>query len=274
MLSDLLRKTGSDLALTMLEVGALPIDTKSEPFHALLGQWPKSRIVAFEPDAGLCAELNRKAPRGIQFYPTAVGKDRGSREFYETAHPMCGSLYPPDERWADVFHNLDVLRLKQTSSIDTVPLDDFLAEQAIGPVDFIKMDIQGAELEALHGAANALQRVLFIVCEVEFVPLYAGQPLFGEVDAFLRHHGFVFHKFIGGAGRTVKPVVFNNDANHLNQQMWADAIFIRDLFQLEALSSEQLQKMALFLSLYGSPDVAHFLLKEHDRRTGTTLGKQ
>jgi len=274
MLSDLLKKAGSDLALTMLEVGALPIDSKSEPFHALLGEWPKSRIVAFEAEAGLCSELNRKAPPGLRYYPAAVAKGRGTREFYETAHPMCGSLYPPDERWADVFHNLDVLRLKQTCSIDTVPLDAFLAEQAIGPVDFIKMDIQGAELEALQGAAEALQNVLFIVCEVEFVPLYAGQPLFGEVDAFLRSHGFVFHKFIGGAGRTVKPVVFNNDANHLNQQMWADAIFIRDLFQLEALSSEQLQKMALFLSLYGSPDVAHFLLSEHDRRTGTTLGEQ
>jgi len=274
MLSDLLKKAGSDLALTMLEVGALPIDTKSEPFHALLSQWPRSRIVAFEADAGLCSELNHKAPRGIRFYPAAVAKSRGTRDFYETVHPMCGSLYPPDERWADVFHNLDVLRLKQTSSIDTVPLDEFISDQAIGPVDFIKMDIQGAELEALQGAAEALQNVLFVVCEVEFVPLYAGQPLFGEVDAFLRTHGFVFHKFIGGAGRTVKPVVFDNDANHLNQQMWADAIFIRDLFRLDTLSSEQLQKLALFLSLYGSPDVAHFLLSEHDRRTGTTLGEQ
>lgn len=273
MLSDLLKKAGSDLSLTMLEVGALPIDSQSEPFHALLGQWPGSKIIAFEAEAGLCIELNRKAPPGIRYYPAAVAKSRGRRAFYETVHPMCGSLYPPDERWADVFHNLDVLRLKQTSSIDTVPLDDFLAEQAIGPVDFIKMDIQGAELEALQGAAEALQSVLVVVCEVEFVPLYEGQPLFGEVDAFLRSQGFVFHKFIGGAGRTVKPVVFNNDANHLNQQMWADALFIRNLFQLEALSPEQLLKMALFLSLYGSPDVAHFLLSEHDRRTGTTLSE-
>ena len=274
MLSDLLKKAGSDLSLTMLEVGALPIDSKSEPFHALLGQWPGSKIVAFEAEAGLCIELNRKAPPGIHYYPAAVAKSRGTRAFFETLHPMCSSLYPPDERWADVFHNLDVLRLRQTSSIDTVPLDDFLAEQAIGPVDFIKMDIQGAELEALQGAAKALESVLVIVCEVEFVPLYEGQPLFGEVDTFLRSRGFVFHKFLGGAGRTVKPVVFKNDANHLNQQMWADALFIRNLFQLEALSPEQLQKMALFLSLYGSPDVAHFLLREHDRRTGTTLSEQ
>jgi len=164
MLSDLLKKAGSDLALTMLEVGALPIDSKSEPFHALLGEWPKSRIVAFEAEAELCSELNRKAPPGLRYYPAAVAKGRGTRDFYETAHPMCGSLYPPDERWADVFHNLDVLRLKQTCTIDTVPLDAFLAEQAIGPVDFIKMDIQGAELEALQGAAEALQNVLFIVC--------------------------------------------------------------------------------------------------------------
>ncbi|NWJ41142.1 MAG: FkbM family methyltransferase [Geothrix sp.] len=273
MLSDLLKKAGGDLELTMLELGALPIDSKSEPFHALLDQWAKSKVVAFEPDAELCSELNRKAPRGVRYYPTAVAKRRETRPFYETVHSMCGSLFPPDERYADLFHNLDVMRLKKTSSIDTVPLDEFVEEQAIGCVDFIKMDIQGAELEALQGAAAVLQDVLFIVCEVEFVPLYLGQPLFGDVDAFLRSRGFTFHKFIGGAGRTVKPLVFNNDTNHLNQQMWADAIFIRDLFHLDALTSDQLQKMAIFLALYGSPDVALFLLNEHDRRTGTKLGE-
>jgi hypothetical protein len=29
-----------------------------------------------------------------------------------------------------------------------------------------------------------------ITTEVEFVPLYEGQPLFGDIDVFLRQHGF------------------------------------------------------------------------------------
>ena len=274
MLSGLLKKAGSDLALTMLEIGALPVGSEKERFHTLLDEWVSSKVVAFEPDVELCRELNSAAPWGINYYPCAVAKSRGSRVFYETAHSMCGSLFPPDERYADVFHNLEVMRLKQTSLIDTTPLDEFVHEQSTGPVDFIKLDIQGAELEALQGAVGVLKNVVFIICEVEFVPLYKGQPLFGEVDAFLRSHGFVFHKFLGGSGRTVKPLIFNGDANQVNQHMWADAVFIRDLFHMESLSSEQLQKLALFTALYDSPDVALFLLGEYDKRMGTKLGEQ
>jgi hypothetical protein len=43
--------------------------------------------------------------------------------------------------------------------------------------------------------------------EVEFVPLYTNQPLFAEVDIALRELGFVFHRFGGMAGRTMKPLV-------------------------------------------------------------------
>ncbi len=269
MLTDLLKNAGSDLTFTMLEIGALPIGSEKEPFHALLGSWPKSKVVAFEVDAGLCRDLNAKAPRGLQYYSVAVGRSRETRPFYETVHPMCGSLYPPDERYADMFHNLDVMRLKQKGSMDTVPLDAFVEEEHIGPVDFIKMDIQGAELEVLEGAPRVLQNVLAIICEVEFVPLYKEQPLFGEVDAYLRSQGFVFHKFLGLAGRTAKPLVLQNNPNFPVQHLWADAVFIRDPFQLDCLSSEQIQKLALLLDLYGSPDMALALLGKLDKREGT-----
>src|ERR1700760_3355179 len=39
-----------------------------------------------------------------------------------------------------------------------VTLDEFVAERGIGKVDFIRMDIEGAELMALNGAAGILDR--------------------------------------------------------------------------------------------------------------------
>ena len=47
--------------------------------------------------------------------------------------------------------------------------------------------------------------------EVEFVPLYKKQPLFAEVDIALRELGFVFHRFGGMAGRTMKPLVVTSN---------------------------------------------------------------
>ena len=39
-------------------------------------------------------------------------------------------------------------------------------------IDFIKIDVQGAELDVFKGGKKALENVLKIICEMEFVPLY------------------------------------------------------------------------------------------------------
>lgn len=43
-------------------------------------------------------------------------------------------------------------------TVDTISIDDFVKENHIGRVDFIKLDIEGAELEALKGAQDTLKK--------------------------------------------------------------------------------------------------------------------
>jgi FkbM family methyltransferase len=40
----------------------------------------------------------------------------------------------------------------------TINIDDFVARYDIQKIDFIQMDIDGAEMEALHGARETLRR--------------------------------------------------------------------------------------------------------------------
>lgn len=258
------------LRFTVLEVGAVPLGD-SEPFYGLLSHYPGSRVVAIEVDPQLCAELNRNAQPGLCFYPNALGRTQETRPFYETVHPMCASLYKPNEPLLDRYNGLEVAKLKTTGSIDTVSLDEFVRMYAIGPIDFIKIDIQGAELDVFAGGVRALTDTLGIVSEVEFVPLYEDQPLFGDVCRFLAGQGIAFHKFLGIAGRTLRPILINNDPNLMSQQLWADAIFLRDLARVEVLTSQQLLKMAVLANLYASPDVAAVCFLEYDRREGTDL---
>ena len=271
IVSKILEAEGRELTFSLIEIGALPLEGNPERFHPLVSLWPGSQLHAFEVDPALCERLNREAKPGFRFHPRAIGGQNGPRTFHDTVHPMCGSLYPPDERWADMFHNLDVMRLKGTSTLETVTLDTFAAEVALPRVDFIKMDIQGAELEALSGGMRVLEDTLLVVCEVDFVPLYVGQPLYGDVERFMRERGFQLHKFVGLNGRAAKPVVFQGNLNFPTQHMWSDAIFVRDLFRLEALSDAQLLRLAVLLEAYGSPDVGMVMLREHDRRHGTTF---
>jgi hypothetical protein len=117
-----------------------------------------------------------------------------------------------------------------------------------------------------------MRNALVVVCEVEFVPIYKGQPLFGDVDAHLRGHGMAFHKFLGMAGRVMKPLVAHGSPNFPIQFLWSDALFVRDLFRLEILDAAQLLKFAVLCDLYDSKDVALHLLRRYDGIQGTALG--
>jgi hypothetical protein len=46
------------------------------------------------------------------------------------------------------------------------------------------------ELQVLEGGERATRRTLVLDLEVEFAPLRAGQPLFADVDTYLRGHGW------------------------------------------------------------------------------------
>jgi len=256
------------LAFTTLEIGALPLEGQTEPAHQLLDAFPGSRVLAFELDKQLCAELNRKARRGIRFYPVALGKAEEVRPLYQTRHPMCTSLYKPNEPLLERYLNLEVAMLESVASVQTVSLDRFAADNGVTDLDFIKIDVQGAELDVFSGGVTALGGVVAIVSEVEFVPLYLDQPLFGDVCCFLDGHDLMFHKLLGMAGRALKPTLVNNDPNYAVQHMWSDAMFVRDVLKLGQLAPQKLLKLAVLAHLYHSPDLMFHCLERYEEHCG------
>ena len=155
--------------------------------------------------------------------------------------------------------------------IETKRLDD-IPETA--QLDLLKIDIQGAELMMFQNATERLRTAVVIHTEVEFLEMYHGQPLFGDVEKFLRGHGYVLHQFAPLVTRDFRPVLLGSDpyVGH-SQVMWADAIFVRDFAKLEKLTAEQLLRMAVILhDCYRSFDLVLLLLREHDRRTQQGYG--
>ena len=271
MLAQLLAENDYQLSFNILAAGALPVAGTDDRFHGLLDLFPSSRISALELDAELCERLNREARPGLRYFACALGRTEERRPLYETVDGVCTSLYEPDERFSDRFNKLDAMRLKRRSMVDTVSLDRFVQENAIPPIDFLKMDIQGAELDVLRGGEETLKSVLALVCEVEFVPLYKEQPLYGDIDAHLRARGFMLHTFLGFGGRVVKPLAKRGMSYYPIQMLWSDALFSRDLLSRPALAAEQLLKLAVLFDLYESCDVALDLIRLHDSRHGSAL---
>ena len=269
MLAKLLAGHGVDLDIKVIEIGAAPLEGRPEPFHVLPSLFPSARVSAVEIDRAQCDELNRAAPRGMRYYPRALAKADETRTLYETADPLCTSLYVPDPRYCESFNNLDGQRLKSVTEVRTSSLDSFVREESLGAPDFLKMDIQGAELEVLEGGPKALTSLLAIVAEASFVPMYRDQPLYGDLDAHLRGRGFMLHTFLGFGGRVMKPLAKNGMANYPVQMLWTDALFVRDVLDTGAFRPEQLLKLAVLLDIYESSDVALFLLKQYDARSGS-----
>lgn len=267
-LAQVLRDRHPKLAFTTLEIGAIPLEGQSEPTLLLLDAFPGSRIVAFELDRVVCDELNRKARKGMSFHPVALGRTEEERPLYETRHPMCTSLYRPNEALLERYNNLEVAMLKSVGSVRTVGLDRFAADNDVGDVDFIKIDVQGASLDVFSGGIATLRDVVAVVSEVEFVPLYVDQPLFGDVCSFLARQELMFHKFLEMSGRALRPTIINNDPNFAGQHMWSDAIFVRDILALEQLAPPKLLKLAVIAYLYRSPDLLLHCLSLYDKRTG------
>ena len=271
---DVIKEVNHDLSFTLIEVGALKLSNKKEPFYELLDYFPSSKIIGFEIEKELCNKMNSSARNGVKYYPYALGEFTEERNLYITNHPMCSSLYKPNEDFLSLYHNLEVAYLKSKTSINTITLDKFLDDNNIGNIDFIKIDIQGAELDVFKGSKKSLANVLKIICEVEFVEFYENQPLFGDVCKYLSNYNFMFNKFLGVAGRSLKSAVINNNPNFPSQHMWSDAVFVKNIKIIPQLDDQKLLKLCLLSVVYGSLDLANYCLLEYDKRNSSALAKK
>jgi len=253
-----------DFQINILDVGAALIERP--PYQSLVDAG-RGRIFGFEPNRQACQQLNSEYGNPHRFFPFFVG-DGGPAIFHETNCAPTGSLYEPNSRLLEKFQNLaEVVTPVATHAVNTTRLDD-IAD--IGDIDFIKIDVQGSELVVFEHASRALSCAVLIQTEVEFVELYKGQPMFADVDTFLRANGFQFHTMNGVSGRAFKPLIANGDVNSaFRQSLWADALYVRNWMHLEDLSETKLRNYAILAhDVLRSYDLAHLVLSALDSKTG------
>ena len=245
------------------------------PISDVISKIPAIRIVdagamSLGEDKDPYSRLNRSARPGCTYLPHALG-DGTEQILYECNAPMTSSLLEPNEALLAMFHGIpELTRVVRKHRLRTVRLDD--VPQAKG-TDYLKLDVQGAELMVLGGALAMLRDVLVVHTEVEFLPMYKNQPLFADIDAFLRGQGFVLHRIAGTKGASHRiPGIEVELSGTVNQMIWGEAVYARDFMALDRLSRAALLKLAAILhENYGSHDLAAVVLHAHDRVAGTDL---
>lgn len=261
-----------DISIDVVDIGANPLQASGRPPYQDLLEQGRARLTGFEPNRAALAELEAVKGPNETYLPHAVYD--GSAQILRVCHaPGMTSLLEPNRTVLDCFHGFDQwAKVTGRETVETVRLDDL---REITDLDFLKIDIQGAELEVFRNATEKLSNCLVIQTEVEFLEMYENQPLFTDVDLFLRDHGFILHRFEEPTSRAVKPlVVGNNPYAGLGQLVWADAVFVRDFTRFETLTPEKLLKLALILhDVYRSFDLVLRALLVRDAMTGSRLGQ-
>jgi len=253
-----------DDCITIVDVGAMAIGSADVDYAPLL-EIEGTQVIGFEPDESECEKLNANAASDRRYLPYFIGAG-GTATYYRTNHTMTGSLFEPNTELLSKFQNLaELTTLVETQDVETHRLDD-LSE--IGDVDLLKIDVQGAELDVFRGGRETLSKLTVLQTEAELVELYKGQPLFADIDLYLRDQGFQFHNFKYFGSRCYKPLSMGGNPNQgINQKLWTDAVYVRDFLSLEEVPVQKLLKMAVILNdMYQSFDLCHFVLAQADAK--------
>ncbi len=226
---------------------------------------PNLSIYGFDADADACDEANAEIEtRQINWeeihIPLAIGKAIEERTLYVTKLPMCSSLYSPNEPYLARLALLpDLMNLDFSFEIDTTTLDQFCQQEGVNEIDFLQIDVQGADLDVLEGAIKMLNcGVLAIQVEVEFSHLYTNQPLFADIDTFLRKYDFTLFDIsrMSRRPRERSPIVSTRGG----QLLWGDALYFRDLIfedmDSHLKSPDRILKLACIADIMSFPDYA------------------
>jgi FkbM family methyltransferase len=155
-----------------------------------------SRYVTCEPDADEARRLAEALPadqpwRGVTVVPEGIGSRAGTATLYLTSQAGMSSLLEPNP---DVIRHLclrEKYRVEGTATVPIRPLDEAAAVHGFSDACFLKIDTQGTELEILQSGDRLVRGpIVGVHVECSFREIYKGQPLFGDVDAYLRARGF------------------------------------------------------------------------------------
>jgi len=195
-------------------------------------------LVYFEPDKEEFEVLKTRMRANDKGYDCALYSESKPIELNLMKARECSSILHPNFAFLERFPHelLEMYEVEKIVSIQAKSIDDIYASDKNLNIDFIKLDVQGAELDILKGGKIFLENNLVgAEIEVEFQPLYKDQPLFSDLDVYMRNNTGLelydltkhFCKYRSGVKNCSKK----------GQMVFGDALYLRSPFTIIEWSS-------------------------------------
>lgn len=146
-----------------------------ETYEAMKAVFPNTNVISFEANPN-CAEILHN--KGINYQICLLGRKHkpGVEFLLDKNNPTSTGSSMYKELTTSYFEDAQKIVLPMYR------LDDMVHANPEGSRNvFLKIDVQGAELDVLDGATELLPYVRWVYLEVSFVPCNESCPLFGEV---------------------------------------------------------------------------------------------
>lgn len=189
--------------LTIFDIGAC--EGESSIQYARL--FPNSKIYAFEPLPGNIELIRHNFQKynihNASFYNIALSSKNGKADFYVSSGKpddviesdwdfgnKSSSLLAPDKH----LKKFGFIHFDKEIEVETITIETFCNSNNIDSIDFIHMDVQGAELMVLEGAGKFITSIKSIWLEVSTINYYKDQPLENDVKLFMAKNNFILLK--------------------------------------------------------------------------------
>jgi FkbM family methyltransferase len=226
----------------------------------------------FEADAAECARLNAQGLANVKFIPEVIAGANGIATLYQTKFQASSGLYRVNEGFFGRLLNADNATLLGTQAVTTKTLDLVREEYQIPEPDFIKLDVEGAELDILR--ATNLGGTFGVLTEFRFHEEINGSAPFWQLDAYMRSQGFMLYDItVGRQSRKALPypgpkLNYTNGerfyaATERGQVMDGDAVYFRDPVRF-GMDRMQILRAACLFEVFGLKDCAAEILKDRE----------
>ena len=166
-----------DKAPTIFDVGA----HRGESLEYFKAIYPEAKIFSFEPNPTEFEALSEVAEgyEDVQVFDFAIGEKVGVAKFFRQDDSHLGSLLRVNVDSAD---SLGYAKTASNEPFDVrvETIDSFCQQFGLDEIGFLKIDVQGAEVQVLKGAKRMLRRTQAVsveICLFDFYEKLSSSPV-------------------------------------------------------------------------------------------------